>query len=235
MSGRCREWPLVGSMDAEESIEDVADVSVRWQPGETVVWRSRPQGNVGYVIPMTVVVDEPRCTVLFQATGSVCKKRSGRRGGPGGRTMVSDGWDGRHDDVVFPGPPTLRLHPWGAAHAVIRSWNFTADRAEGWYVNLESPWRRTRIGFDSQDLVLDVTAAHDLSSWAWKDSDELDWSVEVSKYSREEAEEIREEGLRVVKRLEQRAWPFHEDWSAWRPNASWPVPGVPENWNDATL
>ncbi|MFA5892000.1 MAG: hypothetical protein WDA27_13790 [Actinomycetota bacterium] len=74
-----------------------------------------------------------------------------------------------------------------------------------------------------------------VSGWAWKDSDELDWSVEARKYSREEAAKIREEGLRVAKRLEVRAWPFHQDWSAWRPSANWPVPGVPEDWNDATL
>jgi len=206
-----------------------------WKPGDHVVWRSRLYGSVGYVMLVTVVVDTSEVTVLFQAPGSICKKPTGQRGGPRGRSMLIGGWNGGHEDLVWRGPPNLRLHVWGTSHAIIRSWNFTRDCAESWYVNLESAWRRTPIGFDSQDLVLDVTVAADLSSWAWKDEDELAWSVDVGKYSPEQAEAIRAEGLRVVQALETRAWPFTSDWSAWRPNPLWAIPSVPEDWADESL
>jgi predicted RNA-binding protein associated with RNAse of E/G family len=78
------------------------------------------------------------------------------------------------------------------------------QQPHGWYVNLEATWRRTTIGFDTQDLVLDVTVADDLSSWAWKDEDELAWSVSVGKYSPQQAEQIRGEGVRVMQALEAR-------------------------------
>lgn len=55
---------------------------VSWRPGDPVVWRSRPYGQVGYVVPLTLVVDTPDVTVLFQTPGSICKRRSGRRSGP---------------------------------------------------------------------------------------------------------------------------------------------------------
>src|SRR5689334_9129826 len=93
-----------------------------WNPGTPITWRSRPHGQIGYVMPVTVVVDTPAVTVLFQATGSVCKRRCGQRGGPRNRAMLPNGWDGSHEDRVWSGPPTLRLYQWGTAHTLVRRW-----------------------------------------------------------------------------------------------------------------
>jgi hypothetical protein len=38
-----------------------------------------------------------------------------------------------------------------------------------WYVNFQRPMRRTAIGFDTFDLLLDLVIAPDLSRWDWKD------------------------------------------------------------------
>src|SRR5262245_57202781 len=99
-----------------------------WGPGDQVVWRSRPHGRIGYVMPVTVVVDTPAVTVLFQAPGSICKRPAGPRGGPRGRNLLLERWDGAHQDRLWPGPPNLRLHVWGTAHSILRSWDFTSDR-----------------------------------------------------------------------------------------------------------
>lgn len=147
--------------------------------------------------------------------------------------MVS--WDGFHVDRVWPGPPTLRMHVWGTSFSVLRTWDFERNRAQGWYVNLELPWRRTAIGFDSRDLILDITISDDLSSWAWKDLDELEWSLGIGKVSESEAESIRAAGLAAVTCLEGRAWPFVDDWSEWRPEEKWPLPTLPTGWNDPSL
>lgn len=149
--------------------------------------------------------------------------------------MLLGGSDGSHYDLDWSGPPTIRLHLWDNSYSVIRSWNFEHDRAHGWYVNLESPWRPTSIGFDTEDLVLDITAADDLSSWEWKDIDELDWEVQEGKVPVEKAEWIRAEGRRVIGILEAHAWPFVDDWAVWRPNANWSGAKVPEGWDDVDL
>lgn len=149
--------------------------------------------------------------------------------------MLVTGWDGSHEDRVWSGSPNLRLHIWGTSYSIIRSWDFTRDCAEGWYINVETAWRRTRIGFDSQDLVLDITVSADLSTWEWKDADELAWSVDAGSYSPDEADAIRAEGVRAVHALETRAWPFTDDWSAWRPDPLWAIPTIPEDWADETL
>ncbi len=203
-----------------------------WKAGDQVVWRSRPFGRIGYVMPVTVVVDTPALTVLFQAPGSICKRPRGPRAGPHGRSLLIDQWDGAHEDRLWFGQPNLRLHIWGTSHTIIRSWNFVSECAEGWYINLEAPWRRTSIGFDTQDLVLDITVTDDCSSWAWKDEDELAWSINQGRFSKEQAAAIRAEGVRVIAALQTRAWPFQDDWFAWRPNLQWSIPIVTQNWAD---
>lgn len=199
--------------------------------GERIAFRSRPGGDVGYVMPCIVVEDTVEFTVLLQPTGTVCKRRVGRRGGPRGRMMLPDGWDGAHEDVTWDGPPKLRFYAWGTAHSLLRSWNPEDDRAEGWYVNLEDPWTPTPIGFDTCDRILDITVAADLSSWAWKDEDELAWAVEVCKYSPERAQAVRAEGERALEKLRRRDWPFDDDWRRWRPDPRWPVPALPDGWD----
>lgn len=203
-----------------------------WQSGAQVIWRSRPQREVGYVIPCTVIADTPHMTILFQATNSICKRRADKRSGPHRRNLVTRNASSSHQDRIWTGPSTLRLHIWGTAYSIIRTWNSKQKCVEGWYINLESGWKRTRLGFDSQDLVLDITVATDLSSWAWKDEDELEWSVETGKYSIEEVACIREEGKRAIQALETKSWPFNADWSQWQPHAEWDIPTLPTDWAD---
>jgi protein associated with RNAse G/E len=38
----------------------------------------------------------------------------------------------------------------------------------GWYVNLQCPFRRTEVGIEAMDLMLDVVVDPD-GTWRWKD------------------------------------------------------------------
>lgn len=144
--------------------------------------------------------------------------------------MVPNGWSGGHEMSTWGGPSTLRLHPQGSAFSVIRDWNGEAGRYEGWYVNLEAPWQRTAIGFDSVDRVLDLRLADDLGSWSWKDEDEFAWAADVGLLTPAEARATRAEGERVLMLIEGRAWPFDADWERWAPDAEWDLPTLPSNW-----
>lgn len=152
----------------------------RWRRGDPVIWRSRPFGAIGYVSP-NVVGEDAEIVVLFQPMGSTCKRRGGTRGGPQGRCLIE--WDGTHRDVVFQGPSQVKVYEPGAPYVVHRSWD--GENFLGWYVNLESGWNRTPLGFDSWDHILDVRISDDLSSWSWKDEDELEWFVSQGKLSAE--------------------------------------------------
>lgn len=200
--------------------------------GQQLVWRSRPLGTIGYVFPFTLLEDSADAIAVLQHDGSMSMKRTGRRGGPNGRSMPPGGWDGGHAAVRWNGF-SLRVHPPGTNHSVIRRWDQSLGRPEGWYVNLELDWRRTPIGFDTLDLVLGVVANDDLSDPRLKDEDELQWSEEEGQISHEHAALARGEAARVLAAIGAREGLFACDWTRWRPEESWPVPLLPENWRSA--
>jgi hypothetical protein len=57
----------------------------------------------------------------------------------------------------------------GAAHSVYAMWEAGNKNLRCWHINLSEPLRRTSIGFDSMDYLLDVVANPDRSEWRWKD------------------------------------------------------------------
>jgi hypothetical protein len=193
------------------------------------VVRGRPDGGVGYTFPAIVLCDRPDAIAVFQPSKTICKRRSGPRGGPRGRILLD--WDGRYEDVVVD-PASVHAHRPGDGFWVIRRWD--GRRYAGWYVNLSSAWRRTEIGFDMNDHVLDVGVADDLSHWWWKDEDELAWVVERARYARSGGT-IRKHGRDAVERMRQRAFPFQEDWSDLAPEPTWPRPLVPPDWDHVDL
>jgi hypothetical protein len=207
---------------------------VQWSRGDSVLWRSRPAGAVGYLYSANVVKDSAGAVALFQPSGAPGKRRIGRRGGPGGRNLLPNGWDGQHEDFTWQGPGMIRLHPLGDNYSVLRRWDDQVGHYQGWYVNLERSWRRTPFGFDSCDHVLDVVVADDLSTWHLKDEDELAWEVDAGKLSPAQAADIHETADAVFVRIATRAWPFEEQiWSSLSPDASWNMPQIPANWADA--
>jgi hypothetical protein len=204
-----------------------------YRRGEQVVWRSRPQGQLATVMPLTVIQDSPGVIALIQHDGCVYMKRTGRRGGgPGGRLMLPDGWDGGHSPVRWVND-VVKVHVPGTHHSVMRRWDRSNGDFEGWYVNLELPWVRTTIGFDSLDLVLDVVVEPDLSSAHLKDEAELDWSVEHGVLARDLAISAHREAARVFELIAARDGAFGADWSQWSPDPSWPMAQLPDDWRTA--
>ena len=104
-------------------------------------------------------------------------------------------------------------------------WDGKGCEFAGWYVNLQEPLRRSPLGFETDDLVLDIRIQPD-RSWAWKDEDELEEAVRLGRFTEDEAQAIRAEGERV---LEERPWPT--GWEDWRPGPGWPLPRLPEGWD----
>ena len=99
-----------------------------------------------------------------------------------------------------------------------------------WYVNLEEPLRKTRLGFDTLDHELDVIVQFD-GSWRWKDEDELDEAIRRGVISAREEPRLRADGESAVRRILDREPPFDQDWTDWRPDRSWPIPVLPEGWD----
>ena len=149
---------------------------------------------------------------------------------------------------VFPEAHPLGPHPWagrpawqghgmlqlqrpGEPYAVWHFWEGTGRRFEGWYLNLQEPFRRTTLGFDTQDLELDVWAPAE-GGWQLKDDDLLDLRVREGRFTAAEAEEIRALGARIGADLDagERWW---GDWTAWEPDPLWTPAAPPQDWLQA--
>lgn len=111
----------------------------------------------------------------------------------------------------------------GRAHSVWLLWENWEFKA--WYVQLEQAWRPSPIGFDTEDHILDIWIDSN-GTWRWKDEDELYVAIEVGAVTPAQAAAVRAEGERVIAE-----WPFPTGWEDWRPDASWPTPLVPIDWN----
>ena len=202
----------------------------RFVPGDSVVWRSveRDQKVVQTVWPWTVVQDGDKEIVLYLPAGTVGKHRTGERGGPHDRMLLK--WDGGHADMTWKRTNVVRLYRAGDPYSL-----WLAFDAETWdlawrYINLEDPWLRTAIGFDSRDVYLDLVAGPDGDDWAWKDEDELAWVVAQGRIDAARAVQIRADGERAVQAVRQKG--SLDRWRTWRPDPSWRIPTVPERWRE---
>ena len=97
-------------------------------------------------------------------------------------------------------------------------------------MNFQEPFRRTALGFDTMDNVLDIVIAPD-GSWRWKDEEELAEAVRNGLFTAQEATDFRAWGVKAVDRIVSKSPPFHRDWEGWRPDPDWPMPELPEGWD----
>ncbi len=204
----------------DDVMDEAEQPQKRWQAGETVALRylRRADGKAGNSWPYTVVKDSDEVVALYIPAGAV-HKRWGMQDGQ--RTLLDQAW--RRE--------TLRLMFPGAGHSTWLSW----DKGEagrvfrGYYVNMEEPFRRTAIGFDTNDHCLDIVVKPDLA-WEWKDEEEFARLIESGSYTSEFGAAVRAEGERVVALIEQRASPFADAWDTWQPDPEWAMPVLPETW-----
>jgi hypothetical protein len=196
--------------------------------GRGVALRNVWNGRIVSARPVTVVLDDPGLHMLYVQIGAVWMAPAHPDGTPlrlpiGEWTLRQRRWDATHIlSFAWPGDP----------HAVLLFWD-EAWLPIHWYVNLQSPLRRTEVGFDYTDLILDATAPPDRSGWAWKDEEEFAEAIDRGAIALEDGPRLRAEGQRTVRRVLDREPPFDRDWWDWRPDPSWPRSVLPEGWDRA--
>lgn len=199
----------------------------RWKPGDGAVLRyiTRTEGRPGDAWPCRVVEDGEH-VALYIPGGTSFKRtvfppQEQRRFG-GALTHRDASW----------GADTLRLMYPGRSCSVWLFWKSGPQgrRFDGWYVNMEEPFRRTAIGFDTNDHTLDIVVTPELG-WSWKDEEELEHRVARGIYTPDLAASARAEGERVIQQIERREPPFSGGWKHWEPDPGWPRPELPDDWN----
>jgi uncharacterized protein DUF402 len=188
---------------------------VNREPGEPIVrrevWRGTPKVAWGGI----VVEDTPDLLALYMPEGSPFEFAEDFFGAP-------HPWSSRSR---WEGHGVLQLQRPGEMHAVWVFWHGPEREFRGWYVNLQEPFRRTKLGFDTQDLELDLVVGLD-GSWHYKDEEKLAGWIERGRWTEDEVAAIRREGERIAVELDAcRRW-WSEDWANWRPDPGWRAPAL---------
>ena len=200
----------------------------RWRSGDVVVLRYMGLMRAG--TPAIVVEDSDERVLVYVpdgvrrfGSGAAAAGRSERvRAIARGETVVTGryiSWRNHNLRVLLPGRPYSIWLLWTPA------WEF-----KYYYVNLEAPFARSAVGFDSRDHVLDVCVRAD-RTWYYKDLDELDTRVEVGLVKAQAAAEVRRDAEQAVALIEGWRPPFDSGLERWRPDPAWEAPVLPPGWD----
>ena len=205
-------------------------MSAPWSPGEVIVRNKvlgldpiprtgeQPDwlGDTWMQVPVYVVEDTDEHLVTYIAPGA-------EFGFPDGRWPTPVHCHPWRDRVGWAGHGCLMVQRPGEHHAVWHFWDGPERRFSCWYINLQTAFRRTAIGYDTQDLELDIVVAPD-RTWELKDLDVLPDRVREGRYTASLAAWIVELGVRLTVELEGgRPW-WDSAWATWTPEPAWADP-----------
>lgn len=197
----------------------------RFRPGETAVVRyiTRQGSQPGMSWPYHVIEDSDELVALYIPAGATYMRWGSPPPGQARGSLEPAEW--RRD--------VLRLMLPGRQHSTWLFWSHEEGRRgfSAYYVNLEEPFRRTGIGFDTNDHTLDIVVTPALQ-WRWKDEEQFEALVRSGQYSAEFARSVRAEGEEMVRRIEGRLPPFGDGWEAFEPDPAWGLPELPAGWYD---
>lgn len=180
------------------------------------VWRGRPWIAMGAL----VVQDEPDLIALYVPEGAPFDFAP--------VAPIPHPWEGR---AGWTGHGVLLLHRPGDPYTVWVFWEGPERSFSSWYVNLQTPLTRSRVGFDMLDHELDLWSA-DGETWHWKDDELLDQRVAEGLFTEEEAAAIRAAGAEVRRDLETNGRWWNPSWADWKPDPAWPAPALPSGWRE---
>lgn len=194
-------------------------------PGMEVTLRGVGK-RVFWAYPTVVVQDTPGLIGLYLPTGSAGKNVQTRPApqellDPDKLAIVDHQWS-RTNVLIIIVP--------GDAFSVYVMWQASTRNPMGWYINLQDPIKRTRIGFDTMDHMLDVVVSADMREWNWKDGDELAAAEKAGVYTPDEVRKIRANGEKALDLMMNERRTFYEQWKEWSAPVAWRIPRLSPDW-----
>jgi len=196
-----------------------------WKPGESVVRREVLRDKPWLATTVLVVADEPDLLASYIPEGAPF-------GFPEGEWPTTNGLHPWHGRGLWEGHGVLMLQRPGDRYAVWHFWEGPEREFAGWYLNLQEPFRRTALGYDTQDLELDVWIPADGGgSWSFKDDEQLEERVREGRFTADEIVAIRAEGSRIGVMLDAGERWWDDSWSRWSPPDEWTAQPLPKGWD----
>ena len=208
-----------------------------FETGAHVLQRNIELGRVRFVVPSIVVADTTDETRLFRRAGTAIKAARcfALRADPAAyeaeaqRELLAGAWD--YVDATWETTDALVVARAGDRYSAWLLWWAGSDEFLGWYVNFEQPWTRTKLGFDSTDLAVDLIVDPDRHC-EWKDRDAFNRRIDLGLITAADAVEVQSAMSTVVRAIEATEGIFSDELVHWRPDPTWPTPQLPRNWND---
>ena len=197
-----------------------------WEPGEGIVLREVWRGKVYSIIPVRVAQDSMNWSALYlpPRTFSLWPHT------PEGETIRMPGEEWVLDGGPWEGGDILYLFQPGAGYTVTAIWDLDHN-LHHWKIDLVEPVRRTALGFDYMDQLLDIIISPDRSTWRWKDEDEVREAQARGRFTAEQVNDLYQRGERALQALLAAEPPFDARWEDWSPNPQWRVPfDLPNGW-----
>lgn len=206
----------------------------RFRPGSTAVRRDVRQGKVWTATPNRVLADADGTVVLtcWPGVGMLGPATWTHWLRTGDDTVRKRGIDdlaaGRWDLVPWTWQHTTLVSEFrsGRHFSVHR---YLSDRPATWYVNFELPYRRTAIGIDTMDLLVDLEVEPDLSAYRWKDEDEYAQGRRLGLIDDATHAEVTRARDEVLALIEAADGPFARDRADFVPDPDWPLPVLPDD------
>mgnify|MGYP005624601723 CR=1 FL=1 len=210
----------------------------RFEPGDHITLRNVFQGRVQTVFPSIVVTDTPELVVTWlpmdtPILNGVTDANAANDGGKGhlsAETMAAKEWTMAPRNWHTSG--TLRLKN---PRSMWSLWVFFEPEmtgVRGWYINIDAPYKRTHLGFDTWDMFLDVVVQPDRKTWRYKDEDEFQEAIDAGIFSELEAQNVWDAAAQALQIIAENRKPFNSVWGTWRPDPNWKLPQIPRDWEE---
>lgn len=201
----------------------------RFQPGDHIAIRHVFRGRVQNVFPSIVVADTPELIITWIPLGTtVMFGTSDKTAHLSTEVLADRSWEMVPREWHTTG--VLRLKSPRSMWSMWVFWHEGMSDLKAWYINIEAPYTRTRFGFDTWDMFLDIVVSPDRKSWRYKDEDEFSDAIAAGLFTDKEAEEIRGTAEKALAVVRANRPPFDSIWARWRPDVLWGIPELPDDW-----
>ena len=197
-----------------------------WKPGQGIVMREVWHNKVYSIFPVRVAQDSSSWTRLCLPPQTIALYPHTREGVP--IRIPVDEWV--LNGEPWTGGDVLYLVHAGLGYTVTGSWDHD-HIFKGWKIDLVEPVRRTPIGFDYMDQLLDIIVSADRSTWYRKDEDEVAEAQARGLFTAEQVSDLYQRGERALQMILKNEPPFDFDWEEWSPDPAWREPvDLPQGW-----
>ena len=225
-SGKLRWIRVETHQSLTQAVEHDGATMKLWESGQGIVMREVWQDKVYSIVPLRVAQDLGSWTALYLPPRTQSLWPHTREGVtiriPAAEWVLDGGpWEG--GDVLCLVQP-------GLGYTVAAHWD-NDHSLDHWKIDLVEPVRRTWLGFDYMDQLLDIIVSADRSMWRWKDEDEVREAQARGLFSAEQVGDLYRRGERALQALRAKEPPFDGGWETWKPTPDLRAPfDLPDGW-----